>query len=229
MKSTFGRVVVCLIVLAFSLSALAATRDGVVVSKDGRTTFATHPAKTSHPYSDVKEPGATANYNNFAVKYPDGVYWCCEGYTISGPDSIIGEQIWEAAGFTATTATITKVKFAVGYVTGTTTDVIVSLAADSGSGTPGTTLKSWKQKLNTSEPFGDCCSVNSKNISVPVTIGDPYWITVTTETTSDIWAAWNLNDTLQLSTDAIPLAYNEGSGWVGYMGYPGSAFEVEGQ
>ena len=228
MKSTFGRVLVCLMVLAFSLTALAASRDGVVLSKDSRRTIATEPGKISQPYSDVKD-NLTKNYDNLGTKYPDGVYWCCTGATISGPVSIIGEQIWEAAGFTATTGTITKVKVAVGYVTGNFTDVIVSIAADSGSGTPGTVLKHWKQTLSTTNYFGTCCSLNSHMTSVSVTPGNQYWITVTTESSSDIWAAWNFNDTLQLSSDAIPTAYNEGSGWFGYQGYPGFAFEVEGQ
>jgi hypothetical protein len=207
-----------------SVTAFAASKDGIITSKDGRKTIATERAKSFTPFVPGKDP---VIYGNFAIKYPDGVYWCCEGGTISGPNSVLATEYWEAAGFTpSASVNVTKIKVAVGYVTGTTTDVILSLNDDA-NGIPGNVIKKWKVKnLNT---FGSCCTVESKSGSIAVTAGTPYWVVVSTEATSDIWAAWNIDDTLQLPTDAIPSAYYTGGVWTGYQGYPGFAFEVDGK
>jgi hypothetical protein len=225
-RKTFALAVLSLVVLALSLSAFAAGKDGVVLSKDGKMTIATERSKVSKPYTDVKN-NLTKDYNNLGSAYPDGVYWCCTGATISGPNSIIGAEYWAAEGFTANTSTIKNVKVAVGYVTGNTTDVIVSLNADNG-GVPGAALKHWKSTV-TSNAFGSCCGVEAHGINVSVTPGTQYWIVVSTEADSDIWAAWNVNDTLQLFSDAIPTASYQSGTWYGYSGYPGFAFEVQGQ
>lgn len=241
-KSTFARVVLCLAVLAFSLTALAASKD-VVLSKDGKkTVFTGAPSKASKPYAEPD--AASVIYGNLATKYPDGVYWCCEGATITGPDNFLDSNLFpgyfEAAGFTpSASANVTKIKVAVGWVNygETYTDVILSLNNDS-AGVPGTVIKKWKVQIG-SVAFGSCCTVESKSGTIPVTAGTPYWVVLSTEKKSDVWAAWNIDDTLQLSGDAIPTAFyctnaagscgSNNNTWYSYQGYPGFAFEVDGK
>src|SRR5579871_4411731 len=68
-----------------------------------------------------------------------GGYNCCSGWTISGPSSQIGEQIWSADQITPTAnGKITSVVAGVGYVTGNNS-VELAIYADS-SGVPGKML-----------------------------------------------------------------------------------------
>src|SRR5262249_27852604 len=115
----------------------------------------------------------------------------------------------------------------VGYVTGNTQDVILSVNADN-SGIPGKSLKKWKAQIG-GIAFGSCCQVSSKTGAISVKKGKQYWVVVRTEASSDIWAAWNINDTLQLSTDAVLEAgYADGT-WTPYQGYPAFALEIDGK
>ena len=227
MYRKFASAILCVAVLALaSATALAASKNGVTTSKNGRQTIATKPqTKVFQPYVDNDAPASTI-FSNLGSAYPLGVYWCCTGGTISGPLSIIGTEYWEAIGFTpSANANVTKIAVAVGYVTGATTDVILSLTKDSG-GVPGAVLKKWKLKSMPS--FGSCCVVDQKGgASIPVTAGTPYWVTVSTESNSDIWAAWNMNDVDQVTP--VPTAYAVGGVWTSYMGYPGFGVKVVGQ
>jgi hypothetical protein len=215
-----------LIVLALAtLTAFAADHKGVVVTNGGRTAIATVHGKSTTKY--VPSSDTTVIYSNLGGHYPDGVYWCCEGATISGPDSALGAEYWAAVAFTpSTSTTVTRVKVAVGYVEGQT-DFVLSLNEDA-SGIPGKALKTWKVS-NLTNDFGDCCAVEAKFASVPVTAGTQYWVVVSTESNSTLFAAWNTDDTRQLSSDAIPEASYSNGTWNAYSGYPGLAFEVVGQ
>lgn len=219
------KTLVCLVVLALSIGAFAASKNGITTSNNGRQTNAPRGnSKVFTPYVDTDSPETTI-FNNIGSAYPLGAYWCCTGGTVSGPLSVIGDEFWEAAGFTPSKdGTITKVKVAVGYVTGNTTDVVLTVSADAG-GVPGKILKKWKASgLPT---FGSCCTVTTKkNAGVKVTAGTLYWITVQTEADSDIWAAFNLNDTDQV--DPMPTAFAQAGAWQGYQGVPAFAFAVIG-
>jgi hypothetical protein len=227
-----------------SVTAFAASKDEVVLSKDGRTTIATRGAsKASAPYVGV-DAGLTVIFDNLGTKYPDGVYWCCEGATIFGPANTLGgPEYWEAAGFTPSTSlSVTKIQVAVGWVNykaGEFTDVLVSLNADDGTGRPGAVLKKWKTQIS-GDAFGSCCRVSTRSdAGIPVTAGKQYWVVVSTEKKSDVWAAWNANDTKQLSTDAIPESFwcsgtssqcgSDNNVWTSSKGYPGYAFAVFGK
>jgi hypothetical protein len=227
-----------------SVTAVAASKQGVVLSQDGRTTVATkHASKVSTPY--VGEPaGLTVIFNNLGTKYPDGVYWCCEGATIFGPaNTLSGPEYWEAAGFVpSTNISVRQIQVAVGWVNykaGEYTDVIVSLNADDGTGKPGAALKRWKTQIG-GITFGSCCVVSTEHSAgIAVTAGTQYWVVVSTEKKSDIWAAWNVDDTKQLSKDAILESFwcsgtatqcgKNNNKWASYMGYPGFAFAVFGK
>jgi len=236
-KKTLIGLMLCLTVLAFTMNAMAARKDGIVLSKDGRRTISTNAPSRGQPYIE-NNAGLTTIFDNLAHKYPDGLYWCCAGATIEGSGSG-GPEWWQAAAFTPSTSlNLTKIEIAVGYIDGIYTDVLLSLNNDDGTGKPGTVIEKWKVTGLTA--FGACCEVETKrSAGIPVTAGTQYWLVVSTEKKSDVFAAWNSDDTKQLYTEAIPQAYycystagycgSANGVWTPYQGYQGSAFAVLGK
>lgn len=236
-KKTLIGLMRCLTVLAFTLTAMAAGKDGVVLSKDGRQTIKTDGPSKGQPYLG-NNAGLTVIFDNLAHKYPDGLYWCCAGGTVEGSGGG-GPEWWQAAAFTpSTTLNVTKIEIAVGYLAGTYTHVFLSLNNDDGTGRPGIMLKKWK--VSGMPNFGSCCTVETKtSAGIPVTAGTQYWVVLSTENKSDVWSAWNTDDTRQLLTEGIPQAYychstagdcgSANGVWTPYQGYPGSAFAVFGK
>ncbi len=206
-------------------STVASAKEGVTLSPDKRMVFARPSGKYTPSLSH--RPGAPAIFSNIGTKYPKGEYFCCEGYTISAAGSVIGSQNWLAAAFTpASSATVTEIDVAVGYVEGTN-GITVGLYADAG-GVPGTLLKSFK--VSGLPTFGDCCAlaVAKDKTGVAVTSGTQYWIALTTDSKEkNTWDAWNLNTTDQVDTATI--AVNTGSGWEPSEALPGPAFGVYGK
>lgn len=199
------------LLLLVGVAALAAAgrKNGIVLSNDGRYTIATQP--TSHmtlpPNPDA---GLTTIAGNLS-KYPYGVYFCCYGFTISGPDSIIGATYWDAIPFKPTSnVTATKLEASVGFVTGTNS-VALSLNADN-NGLPGNVLATADaSNLGT---FGDCCTlavVGGSKAGIALTAGTQYWVVVYTDTTSaNTWDAWAFNTT---DMRDYPYAYYSGGVW----------------
>jgi len=232
------RMLLTLTVLALaSVTAFAASKDGVVVSKDGRTTIAAKrtPSVTRETSSDA---GLVTIFNNIGSAYPKGSYWCCEGYTITGPTALSGfPEYWEAGAFTpSANHTVTKVKVAVGFVEGTN-GLVLGLYSDSG-GVPGTALKTWN--LSSLPNFGSCCTVESKvdAAGIAVTAGTQYWVVLKTNSKeSNTWAAFNVNDTDQI--DPAPTAFycsqdaggscGTNDAWTASQSTPGPAFAVLGK
>jgi hypothetical protein len=210
-KITLRSLTVFLAVLIFSLSALAQAKNNVIASKDGRMVFAQNPSHTRTPYVD-KNAGLTVIYSNLASKHPKGLYFGLEGWTIEGPNGYLGTEEWYAVSFTPTAnAKVTKIEVPIGYIiSGSSTDVIVSLNADS-AGLPGTALQTWVVPINKSITSGSCCAVYTEKGSIPVTAGQQYWVVVSTESDSDMGASWNVNDTDEL--DQVTNAYYDGTGW----------------
>jgi len=219
-------VVLGVVVLALSLTAFAASKNGAITSADKHMTF-TPPVKAAH--SNPIEPEATpAIFSLLATKDPNGKYFCCEGYTISGPDSIIGEEIWVAQGFTpASSTTTTKLTVAISYVYGTYTDVLLGIYADC-SGIPCSSPL-WQKTLTLqSQAFGGCCATEHKTVhpGVALTGGTQYWVAATTESASDIWAAWNVEVLDEVNDTNV--AYDDGgAGWGSYATNLGNAVGVQ--
>ena len=193
-----------LITLGFGIPALAGNRNGITTSKDKRQTFAS-PSSRSVAGPDLTN--VKFIYNNIS-RNETGRYNCCTGYTISGPDSPIGQTYADAMPFTpAVNDTIRKILVAVGYVTGTN-GVTVSINEDAG-GLPGNALETFdKAGL---QQFGSCCIVETVDARIPVAAGTQYWVVVATSVdTSDTWDAWNLNVTDQTSQ---PFAFFNNGVW----------------
>ncbi|MGA8490770.1 MAG: choice-of-anchor R domain-containing protein [Terriglobales bacterium] len=220
-----------------SLTAFAASKDGIVLSKDGRIVTATKPTKsiTHTPSSDA---GLVKIYDNIGSAYPKGTYWCCEGYTIFGPTAISGApEYWEAGAFTPkANRTVTSVRVAVGYVEGYN-GLVIGLYADA-NGVPGTAIKTWS--VTGLPNFGSCCAVVEAKDSagIPVTARTQYWIVLkTNKKSSSTFAAWNVNDTDQV--DPTPTAFwcsddkggscgSSNDVWAAGSSVPGPAFAVLG-
>lgn len=221
--------------LAIAGSAAAAPKNpvganGVVASKNGSRTIATSPVRQGiTKYERHLPPGETTIYDNIAEAYPDGLYNCCSGWTVSGPSSLIGEQFWLAAAFTPSTdVTADMVELGIGYVTGAVNGVKVSINEDAG-GVPGDEIAVFPNVDNLPS-FGSCCVVMSARThkGAALTAGTQYWVTVTTrQKEADEWAAWNEETTEQITPQTA--AGNTGTGWQPTTLLPSVAFAVFGK
>lgn len=135
-------------------------------------------------------------------------YYCCEGYTISGPSSQIGEQIWVAEQVTPTKkGMVTTIDAGVGYVNGNNAAEL-AIYADA-SGVPGKML--WSGDVTNLPGFGttSTTTVTANVKKVKIKANKPFWVAVQTDSnSSNTWDAWNLSN-----TTSAPIANNEGSGW----------------
>ncbi|MGD0192443.1 MAG: choice-of-anchor R domain-containing protein [Rhizomicrobium sp.] len=207
-----------------SSAAFASGSNGITTSKDGLTTIIPHAVK-SYAQQNHRDPKAQPIFSNIGFDYPNGLYFCCYGGTVSGPGSQVGEQVWQAAAFTpSANATVSELDIGVGYVSGTNS-VNVGLYSDA-SGVPGTALAS--ADVSGLGTFGSCCMTATLKKKVAVTAGTQYWVVISTDSKSQsTWAAWNFNSTDQI--DPVTEAYNEGSGWTSYSGVPAFSFAVMGK
>jgi hypothetical protein len=223
-----AKVLVAVVVVALAGGAVAAhPGHGIMMSKDGRVTTIAHGTGVyvmPPPHRD----GTTVIFSNIGTKYPLGLYFCCSGATVSGPESEIGFQSWPAMQFVPSTdATITEIDAAVSWVAGTN-EINLDLYDDAG-GLPGTLLKSFK--VTGLQSVGGCCSlaIGRDRTGIAVTGGTPYWVAITTDSkSSNMFGSWEFNSTDQL--DALPSAVNKGSGWVTNGGaVPAASFAVYGK
>jgi|SRR6185437_6727617 len=196
-----------------------------VIAIPGGLAIATKPPALHYSQPPIAESGLTKVFDNLS-KYPDGVYWCCTSFIISGPDSQVGAQSWIGAPFTPNTdSTVTKIVLGLGHVSGKNS-VDVTLNADSG-GLPGSELAA--TTLTNLPDFPGCCAVmQAKFNGVSVSAGQQYWVIVKTDRkSSNTWAGWAFNDTEQVVLGNE--AFNDGSGWQPLQSLTAAAFEVLGK
>jgi hypothetical protein len=196
LKKPAVRIVLVLSVLTLvGIAALAAGgHRGIVASADGRQTIATHgPSSHITPWAEA-DAGLTPIAGTLS-KYPFGTYFCCYGFTISGPNSQIGATYWSAVAFTPSANVLAKkIEVSAAYVTGTN-GVTVGINADAG-GIPGTQLAAGN--VTGLGNFGDCCTlaVAGGKGGLPLSQGTQYWVVVSTSNqTADTWDAWAFNST----------------------------------
>jgi hypothetical protein len=199
-----------LILAALSLTSVAASaaRKGeVVLSRDGRmisVTNGTHAVTRVAP----SDAGLVTIFDNIGKTYPKGTYWCCEGYSIIGPNASARLPEYRlAVAFTpSANHIVTKLEVAIAHFIGKN-QLVLSLSNDAG-GLPGMAIKTW---LMTGLPvFGSCCTVDTKGdaAGIAVTAGTQYWIVVSVSgDNSDTIAEWNVEDVDQVDTYAVPVAY----------------------
>ena len=211
MKKPAVRIALVLSVLALAgMAALAAGgHHGIVTSQDGRLSMVKPGATHVKPWNEPS--GATEIAGNLS-RYPYGVYFCCYGYTISGPQSFLGEAYWAAVPFTpSANYNVTKVEASVAWGESGPNGVTLSLNNDA-NGVPGTAIVS--DNASNLGDFGDCCTlvVGQGSPGVPVNAGTQYWVVISTSAaTATTFDAWAFNSTDMRET--YPLAfYNSGSG-----------------
>jgi len=155
-----------------------------------------------------------------------GVYYCCEGWTISGTGTI---------GFTQTVAEefqvssigyLGQIDAGVGYVEGANAFTI-SLDADN-NGTPGAVLGSWTN-LQSPQSFGGCCGlITITGISgITLNPGSNYWLVVAPVTSdSTLWGAWNFSNS---ATGNLAISTDGGQSWTNYGVTNQGAFDIIGE
>jgi hypothetical protein len=219
-------VVLSILAVAGAVALSAAGHTGIVTSQDGRMSIATHPAARVTPAASP-DTTLTVIAGNLS-KYPNGVYFCCYGFTISGPTSFLGTAYWIAIPFTPTSNyTVNQLRASVAWGQSGTEGVTLSLNADA-NGLPGSVL--FGRNLTSLGDFGACCTlaIASDSAGVPITAGTQYWVVASTSaSTSSTYDAWAFNSTDMRSYNYA--AYNSQSGtWSAGQGLlPG--YEVLGQ
>jgi hypothetical protein len=207
---------------AFGLTAtaaLAAPTNGML-SNGAAVTTVTRAHGTGGFYHAHAPKGGTVVFDSIGT----GGYNCCDGWTISGPTSPIGEQIWTAIQITpAVSGKLKQIVAGVGYVEGANSAEL-AIYSDA-SGLPGTML--WSKDVSGLPGFGttSTTTVAAKVKKVSITANTPIWVAVQTDTnSSNTWDAWNESET----TNA-PLAQNTGSGWTNFGSNPAGAVTLYGK
>ncbi|MFZ0285319.1 MAG: choice-of-anchor R domain-containing protein, partial [Terriglobales bacterium] len=192
-----SRLALCTAILALAGSSLFA--------QDARTPLmsVTKGSPNIHP-SQAYFPGLVKLYTNLGSK--TDTYTDNTGWTISGPDSIIGSSQAIAQPYTPSAdATIEGIQVAAQWAGSGTNEGAVAVFSDK-NGLPGKPLKVWNVKnLPT---FGTCCDlVTVKDpAGLKVNAGTQYWVVVGTDTASE--TAWDVWD----------FTWNESTGTVAYEG-----------
>ena len=187
--------VLSLLTLAGIVALAAGGHHGIVISQDGRTSIAKQ--GPSHITPRVEPAGLTTIAGNLS-EYPNGVYFCCYGDTISGPTSFLSGANWVAVPFTpASNMKVNEVEASVGWGQDGTNGVTLSLNADA-SGLPGAALASLD--ITGLPLFGECCTLavaqGPAGSGLPVVAGTQYWVVVSTDATfSNTFDAWSFNTT----------------------------------
>jgi hypothetical protein len=212
-KSPFVRIAICLAALTLiGVTALAlGSRQGIVTTSDGRHVIATKGPSKFVPTDPDSDAGLTTLAGNLS-KYPFGVYFCCYGDTIAGPNAGFGHTYWSAQGFTASAnATVTRLKASVGFVEGVN-QVVVGIYSDS-NGIPGTPLFNKATKVGSLGSFGSCCVLAIVNdAGVQIKKGSTYWVVVSTNKKSETtFGAWAFNSTDMRENVNLVAGYTDGT------------------
>jgi len=193
--------------LALAITAALAAPTNSMLSNGAAVTTVTRGYDTGG-FSHMRAPiGGTVLFDSIG----SGGYNCCTGWTLSGPSSVIGEQIWAAIQITPSANAVVKhVAAGVGYVTGNNAAEL-AIYKDA-SGVPGTMV--WSGDVSNLPVFGSTSTgtVVARVTGVRIKANKPFWVAIQTDTNSmNTWNAWNLSNT----TNA-PLAENTGTGWTNF-------------
>lgn len=186
-------------------TASAATQ--ATISKDHMFTMIP-PGKSSLQQSIVGPKKSKSVIDNFASKYKDGLYFCCEGGTITGPSFAGGYTYEQGVPFTPKkSGSVTSITVGLGYVSGTNS-ATVAVYSDN-NGVPGSELASGT--ASSMPGFGTCCTTTTAKISsTKLTGGTQYWVVVSAS--GNTWTAWNDSTTDQVDSHTYAYNYN-GEGW----------------
>jgi hypothetical protein len=171
------------LILSSAALALVATAayaaPKVSMSSDNRVVSVMPGNGSLNVANGIKTPGAA--YSTIATKYPNSLYFCCYGNTVSGPSSIFGVAYGVAEQVILAKKTKVKHLYAgVGFVSGNGS-VSLTLYNDS-SNNVGTAVSGGSGSGTTSTTFGSCCGLVDAPISPVVTLNaGTYWVGITTD------------------------------------------------
>jgi hypothetical protein len=213
------------VVLILAFVALAADKGPVKLTTKGKT--------GGTPYQQVDNGKRVPLFSNLATDNPNGLYFCCSGWELTGPDWPYGQYgyQWVAVQFTLAKPRVAhKIITSVTYFeTGVYTDFLLSLQADAGGIPSGTPLGSgpWTVTMG-SQSFGQCCSVEFEKLAggLPLAAGT-YWVVWSTEAASDLYAG--INDEVLDAVNPQNVAYyssSEGQ-WYSYGSNDAPAVQVQ--
>jgi hypothetical protein len=192
-RKTLVAFLLCLMVLATTVSTLAADHSNLILGD--KEVIVKHPSKVTTP-AVQHDPSLTTIAGTLS-DYPYGVFFCCYGYYITGLTNLLGvvPEYWQAVPFTPTAdMTVKELEASVVWDEGTNA-VLMSLNRDS-SGLPGKAIQTWTVK--NLALIGNCCKLaTAKNqTGIAVTKGTQYWVVVRTNSNdANIFAAWEVNST----------------------------------
>jgi hypothetical protein len=200
----------CLVLLTLaSLSAITAIRNGFITINGGREIVALQMSggHLTPAQDDAKLQTIAGNLN---IHHPYGLYFCCFGWTASGPNGGNKQMIWLAVPFTpSANATVKKVEAAMGYIGGTN-EVVLSVNSDN-SGLPGAAIATFH--IKNVPVLGACCKLatGTSAAGIPVTQGTQYWLVVSTDShDADFFGVWDWSTTDMRS---YPSAINPDGTW----------------
>ncbi|HEX4077637.1 MAG TPA: hypothetical protein VHX61_02030 [Rhizomicrobium sp.] len=200
-------------------AALAAPTSSVLSNGAAMTSVTGHGTAGFYRVRTPKK-GLTVLFDSIGT----GGYSCCSGWTISGPSSVVGEQIWTAIQVTPTAnGSVKQIAAGIGYVTGNNAAELAIYKDKKGA--PGKMV--WSADVSDLPDFGSTgtATVGASVTHVKLTAGTPIWVSVQTDAnSSDTWDAWNESET----TDAT-LDQNNGSGWNNYGSNPAGAVTLSGK
>jgi hypothetical protein len=210
MKKMFARAVLC--VFALSLVSLAADRTLVTTKpvKGG------HAAKVERP-----NPAVITLLSTMASLDPKGLYYCCSGNIIAGPNNPDGfSPFSEAIQFTLASASHVKsIATSVNYITpAVDTQFEFNIEADASGVPSGVPLNAAPYKVTiNSQTFGACCAVETKPIGGAAgksLAAGTYWIVWSSiSSTSDLAA--EVNVAILDQVDLTNVAYSASNGVAG--------------
>jgi hypothetical protein len=202
------------VVLAFNLAAVAAG-DGTLIT--------TQPKAGGTVYGGAG-PWVPPIFNNLALAYPSGLYYCCEGFLIAGPQNPASQpNVAEGLQFTTTKATtLHELVTSVNYIleAGTTNHFFIAIEGDASGLPSGNPLTYVKVTMN-GQRYGTCCALQTKRVAgskgFPLPAGS-YWVVWYTDAGSDLYAEVNQEITDQVISKNV--AYSNSNGvpgsWVPY-------------
>ena len=138
------------------------------------------------------------------------VYYCCQGWTISGTGTLGFSQSVAEEFQVGSNGSVGQIDVGVGYVEGNNA-FDIGLYADS-SGQPGTLLGAWNN-LSSPQSFGGCCGlITITGISgINLSTGTNYWLVVGPINSSDtLWGAWNFSNS---ATGQLDYSTDGGKSW----------------
>jgi hypothetical protein len=192
-QKTIVRPLVCLTVLALTVSAFAADHRNFIIV--GRQVMVKHPSKVITPTVWKNEPTLTTIAGNLS-DFPFGVFFALYNYYVTGPNNTIGvPEYWQGVPFTpSANIKAMEVDASVVHAEGTN-EVVLSLYNDA-NGLPGKAIHTWHVKNLAG--FGSCCqlAIGKSKAGIALTKGKQYWVVAKTDSSnSDVFDGWDLNTT----------------------------------